>query len=165
MRLFAICPRIRKNSGSIIASTAWRVQVVLLGMLYRRVEIEPASKSILMVSRYLWLIRRRRTIRFADVHAVTYGYEDLSGEAAYFSYGHDSFDWFTVGLRLHDDTELHLFNFLGDGTYTNHGPLPDWVYWDEFTFNITGSQEKESRVFVDLLAKMLDVKVVPPRRY
>ena len=77
--------------------------------------------------------------------------------------GNDSFDWFTVGLRLADDSELQLFNFIGDGTFSNNGPFPDWLYWDEFAFDLSGSQEKESRVFVDLLCKMIGVRVVPPR--
>ena len=165
MRLFAICPRITKESNRIVVTTARRVQILLLGLLYRRVEIDPTCESISLWSRYAWLFGRQRTIRFAEVTAVTYGYEDLVSDAGYFSYAHDSFDWFTVGLRLRDDTEVHLFNFVGDGTFVNHGPLPDWLYWDDFTFNITGSQEKESRVFVDLLAKLCDVQVVPPRRY
>jgi hypothetical protein len=60
-------------------------------------------------------------------------------------------------------TLLHLFNFIGDGTFSNNGPFPNWLYWDEFAFDLSGSQEKESRVFVDLLSKMVGVKIVPPR--
>ena len=82
-----------------------------------------------------------------------------------FSFAHDSFDWFTVGLRLKGDSEFRLFNFIGDGTFGNTGPFPDWLYWDEFAFDFSGSQDKESRVFVDLLSKMIGVKVVPPRLY
>ena len=81
------------------------------------------------------------------------------------SFGRDSFDWFTVGLRLKDDSELRLWNFIGDGTFSNNGPFPDWCYGDEFAFDFSGSQEKESRVYVNLLCKMIGVRVVPPRLY
>ncbi len=56
----------------------------------------------------------------------------------------------------------NMFNFSGEGTFANHGPWPDWIYWDEFAFDLSGSQESESRTFVDLLSKMLRVPVVPP---
>ena len=159
MRLLAICPRVKKESGRIVARTAWRVRVLLFGMLYREVVIDPTCKTIEIVSRYLWFIRRRRTIPFSRVHAVTYGCDDLSPDI---SYSHDSFDWFNVGLRFHDRSEVHLFNFIGDGTFTNNGPLPDWFYWNEYAFDLSGSQEKESRLFVDLVSKMIGVSVMPP---
>jgi len=138
------------------------MSAVSVGTIYRKVVIDPQSSHLVVASRYLWFISRSREIPFSRIQAVTYGYEDTSID---FSYSHDSFDWFTVGLRLTDETELHLFNFIGDGTFSNSGPLPDWLYWDEFAFDLSGSQEKESRVFVDLLSKMVGVKVVPPRPY
>jgi hypothetical protein len=68
-----------------------------------------------------------------------------------------------VGLRLQDDKFIHLFFFFGDGTFTNDGPLPDWLYWDDYLFDFTGTQEKESRGFVELLRKMIGVHVEPSR--
>ena len=68
-------------------------------------------------------------------------------------------------MRLKDDSELRLFNFIGDGTFTNDGPWPDWMHWDEYVFDISGSQENESRVFVDVLSTLIDVTVIPPRNY
>jgi hypothetical protein len=109
----------------------------------------------------LWLICRNRIVRFAEIQGVTYGYEDMS-PASLLSYAHDSYDWFTVGLRLNDNSEMHLFNFIGEGTFANNGPFPDWLYWEQFTFDISGNQEKQSRLFVDVLSKMIGVSVVPP---
>lgn len=163
-RLLAVCPRIRKDAGRVVASTAWRVRVLLLETIYRRLEVDPTTKTLFIRTRYLWLIRLKRVITFAEVEAVTYGYEDMT-IGSYISFAHDSQDWFTVGLRLKDDSEMHLFNFIGDGTFSNHGPFPDWLYWDEIMFDISGSQEKESRVFVELLSRLIGVKVVPPRAY
>lgn len=160
MRLLALCPRIRKHDDCILVTTAWRSSVLSLGTIYRKVVIDPQNRKLVIASRYLWLISRSREIRFSEILAVTYGYEDTSLDL---DFGHDSFDWFTVGLRLKDDSELRLFNFIGEGTFTNTGPFPDWCYWDEFAFDLSGSQDKESRTFVDLLCKMIGVKVVPPR--
>jgi len=162
MSLFALSPRIRKNSGRIIATTAWRVRLVFLGTLYRSVAIDPQKRKLTIASRYFWFIVRRRQINFSRIVAVTYGYEDMSAGSA-LSTSHASLDWFTVGLRLADDTELKLFNFIGQGSYINESSLPDWLRWKEYAFDFSGSQEQESRAFVKLLAKMCDVTVVPPR--
>ena len=164
MRLLAFCPRIRKESGRVVATTAWRVRLLFLGMLYRRVVIDPTKKRVFVTSRYLWLMRLRRTFRFSDVQAVTYGYEDLSLGAS-ISYAHDSYDWFTVGLRLYDKSEFRLFNFIGDGTFDNIGPFPDWMYWEDFALDLSGSQEKESRVFADVLSRLIGVAIAPPTTY
>jgi hypothetical protein len=162
MRFLSICPRISKKSGCVVATTGIRVLLLLLGAVHRRVVIDPAKATLSISSRYLWLIRFHREISFSQIKAVTYGYEDESF-GSMFAFAHDSFDWFTVGLRLSDGSETHLFNFIGDGTFSNNGPLPDWLYWDDFAFDMSGSQDKESRVFVDLLAQMIDTTVVPPR--
>ena len=163
MRLFSICPRVRKRGGCIVAVTAWRIRLLFLGALYRKTIIDPRNRVISIRSRYLWLISRERQVPFSDIQAVTYGYEDMSTDLL--SYAHDTFDWFSVGLRLRDDSEVRLFNFIGDGTFQNDGPWPDWMYWDEFIFDSSGSQERESRAFVDVLSTIVGVQVVPPRNY
>ena len=161
MRLLAICPRIKKHEDHIILTTAWRVRILLLGLLYRKVTIDPVKKRMHISSRYLWLFHRERTIPFSKIEAVTYGYDDLSPES-WLSFAHDSFDCFKVGLRLADLSEIHLFHFLGDGTFDNRGSLPDWMYWENFTFDLSDKQKKESRAFVDLLSKMIGVTVIRP---
>ena len=166
MRLLALCPRIKKEPGPrVVATTALRVRILLLGLLIRKIVIDPTEKTIQISSRYVWLFRRQRTIRFSDVQAVTYGYEDLMSYESYFSYGHDSFDWFTVGLRLKDKSETRLFNFIGEGTFNNEGPLPDWLYWGESAFDVSGSQDKESRVFAELLSNLVQAPIAAPNPY
>lgn len=164
MRLLAVCPRIHKESDRIIAATAWRICFLFLGMVYRKVVIDLSNKTVSINSRYLWFIHRQRTIPFSQIEAVTYGYDDLSPKS-FFTFAHDSFDKFRVGLRLDHRSEIHLFNFTGEGTFNNHGPFPDWMYWEEFAFDRSGSQENESRIFVEILSKMIGVTVVPPSNY
>lgn len=162
MRLLSLCPRITKKSGKISAITSLRLRILLLGLIIRKVVIDMEQKRIVLDFRYAWFIRRRRSIAFGSIDTITYGYEDFS-PGSMFSVAHDSVDWFTVGLRLKDDSELLLFNFIGDGTFYNSGPLPDWLYWDEQLFDLTGSQTKESRAFVDLLANLTGASVGAPR--
>jgi len=154
-------PRIHKGSGRIVATTAWRVRLLFLGTLYRSVTVDPPKRSVLIVSRYLWLFSWRKQIRFSKIQAVTYGYEDMAMGSA-LATSHRAMDWYTVGLRLVDGTELKLFTFIGGGTYINESYTPDWLRWEEYTFDFSGSQERESRAFVDVLSKLFDVTVVPP---
>lgn len=162
MRFLALCPRIHHEDGRLVATTAWRLRVLLLGTVLRTVIVDRDQRSIAVRSRYLWVFRRNRRIPFSSVQSVTYGYEDWSPDSM-LAYAHDSFDWFTVGLRLSDDSEITLFNFLGEGTFSNSSPIPDWMYAEDYALDLAGSQESESRAFVDVVAKLVGVKVTPPR--
>ena len=113
MRLLSICPRVTKEDNCIVLRTAWRVRVFLLGMLYRIVIINPARSNIQINSRYFWLFKKKHAFSFKNVKAVTYGYEDMSPDS-FLSYGNNSFDWFTVGLKFNDDSEFRLFNLFLD---------------------------------------------------
>ncbi len=161
--LLSICPIINKRDGKLIAETAWRFRLLTLFLLYRKVIVAPQQKEVTIHRRYAWLFSRQYRLKFSEIEAVTYGHEDLLAFNSWTSSGHDGFDIFAVGLRLMGDEEWKLFNFFGEGTFTNNGPWPDWVYWDEYLFDESGTQEAESRAFVDLLSSMLNVPVVPPR--
>ena len=89
--LLSLGPRIRKDENRLIAVTGWRVGLLTLGTMLRRVEVDAASKTVLIHSRYLWLFQHTRSLRFRDIEAVTYGYSDWSpGE--YLSFAHDAID-------------------------------------------------------------------------
>ena len=96
--------------------------------------------------------------------AVTYGYSTLEPQRLASDYKQGK-ECYSVGLRLLNDDEFHLFNFVGEGTFSNAGSLlPDWLYWEEFPFSLSGSQASESRAFVELLSNILDVPVIRPCR-
>lgn len=71
-------------------------------------------------------------------------------------------DLVSVGLRLNTREEVHLFSFVGEGSFVNEGIFPDWLHWNEYLFDMKGTQERESRAFVELLCRMLGVSVQPP---
>jgi hypothetical protein len=159
--LFSLCPRIRKADDHLVAATGWRVRLLTLGLLYKRVTVDPDKKVVTVYRRNGWFFTRTRQIPFGSIATVTYGYSDVSGNSSW-SWAHDSTDLFTVGLRLQDRKQIHLFSFFGDGTFTNDGPLPDWCYIEQYLTDISGTQEKESKVFVDMLSKMVGAPVGPP---
>jgi hypothetical protein len=159
-RLLSFCPRVSKVEGKLVASTAWRLRILTLGWLYRKVIVDPQKKQVTLYRRYFWFFARRRCIRFKAIEAIAYGYKDMALGASW-TWAHDSIDLFSVGLRLLGGDELHLFYFYGDGTFNNDGPWPDWLYWEDYLFDMTGTQERESRAFVELLSKMIGVAITP----
>lgn len=159
--LLSIGPRVRKKHGRLVASTAWLVCVATLGLLYRRVTVDPKRQEIYLHRRCCWFFARTKRIPFTAVAAILYGYQDLA-YSGIFSWSHDSVDLFSVGLRLQSGRRRHLFYFYGDGTFTNDGPLPDWMYWENYLFDLSGTQERESRAFVEVLSKMIGAEIAPP---
>ena len=156
----SICPGIRADEHRLTASTSWIVRIVALGFLLRHVIVDRRSQTVTIEQRTGWFFRRQQVIRFAEIIAVTYGYEDVN-PFGLFSTTHDALDRYVVGLRVGGRDEVPLFFFLGDGVFTNDGPMPDWWYWDEYITDFTGTQERESKLFVQLLSKLIGVEIRP----
>jgi hypothetical protein len=161
--LLSICPNISNRDGKLTAVSSWRFLLLTLGCLYRKVTVDSQRKEILIERRYGWFFPKAYRLNFSEIEAVTYGYEDLLSFNSFATGAHDGFDIFSVGLRFKNDEEWKLFNFFGEGTFSNDSPWPDWFYLDEFLFDESGTQEKESRIFVELLSRLMSVPVVPPR--
>ena len=158
--LLSFGPRIRKRRGKLVAGSSWQFQVLTLGLYHREIIVDPKEEVVRFRRRYLWFWRRNTRLPFRSIQAITYSYQDLNWDA-WWSWAHDSVDLYSVGLRLYSRENRHLFHFYGDGTFTNDGPLPDWWYWDDFLFDFAGTQEKESKMFVNALSKMIGVPVEP----
>jgi hypothetical protein len=162
IRWLSIGPRIKKLDGKLFASTARRLQWLTLGLCWRQVILDTQGRELTIAGRYCWFLQTQRRVRFADVEAVTYGYQDWAMVASLNS-AHDTLDLYSVGLRLYDGDDLHLFHFFGDGTFIHNEIWPDWMDWDRYVFDLSGTQDRESRLFVDLLSQLIGVPVVPAR--
>ena len=164
-RLFSICPEVRKRKGKLVASTSLGLRILTLGALYREVVIDPHHQMIRLKRRTFWFFRRAERIPFALVSAVTYGYMGTGGEGDWWRGARKTQDVFSVGLRLAGLEEIHLFWFVGEGPFTNDGPFPDWLYWQEHLFDLRGTQESESRAYAETLSRLIGAPIAPPRSY
>ncbi|MBT5017151.1 MAG: hypothetical protein HON04_00220 [Planctomicrobium sp.] len=163
MRILSACPIVRKQPPGIVVSTAWWWRILFFGLSLRKVTFHLKKEEIRIVSRYLWFFRFRKRYRFGKVKAITYGYSNWNSGSTW-STAHDSLDQFSVGLQLNNDDEVRLFNFVGEGTFVNNSNLlPDWLFWDEYAFDLSGTQEGESKAFAELLSKLLNIPIVRPR--
>ena len=165
MRLLSLSPRVLRTGNRLLASTPWRARILLLGTYLRTVAVDRDRKVVTITSRVAWFHFQVRTIRFDQIAAITYGYDDLadSGTEGLLDSSHNRWDHFVVGLWLADGSELTLFNICGDGEFRNESGLPDWAFWHLRFFNLSGSQEDDSRRLVDALCELIGVKVVRPQ--
>jgi len=153
----SITPRITKRDGKLVASTSLFGLLASLTLLHRTIVVDPEEKILTIRRRILWFFKTRRRVRFSDVAVISYEYEDWNPISG-MGFAGDSVDCFSVKLGLHDGSNLHLFRFFGEGTFANRdGLFPDWAYWDEYLFDVSGSQEEESRAYVNLLQRLLNV--------
>jgi hypothetical protein len=155
----SVTPRIAGDRNGLTATTAWKVQFLMLGAACRQARVDRVNRVVTIDDRNWWFRRRIRIIVYDEVEGVTYGYEDSSWSRN--AWAHDPTDRFVVGLKLKSGEEVPLFNFVGDGTFRNDGPLPDWFYCEEFAFDVTGTQEQESRMFARAVSKLLSVPIQP----
>jgi len=158
--LLSLSPRIRADESRLMASTPWILRILTLGLWLRLVIVDRSSQTVTLRRRVAWLFLQTEVIPFDQIAGVTYGYEDEHPFAGLFG-AHDSLDHYLVGLRVFGREEMRLFSFLGEGMFTNNGPLPDWWYWDEYLADFTGAQARESRLFVQLLSQMIGVTILP----
>ncbi|MDA0834873.1 MAG: hypothetical protein O2955_14020 [Planctomycetota bacterium] len=163
MRFLSSGPSISKQNDQVVIRTGMFSCVLTFGLFYRQVVVDPRRKRVSIRSRYAWFFLRTRVVPFSQIRAITYGYRDI-GYHSMLSTAYDSYDCFKVGVRLKDESEIHFFNFVGEGSFVNESVFPDWAYWSDFTFDLQGSQESDSRLLVDLLAEMIGVTVIPPTR-
>lgn len=159
-KAYANCPRIFKSKGKLVAKSSFYQRVITLGLLNRKVIVDPSRRTITISRSLFWFFRPRRRISFDLIRAVTYGYQDWNADS--WDWGHKAEDLFKVGLRLHDRSEIHLFYFYGEGEFTNQGPLPDWIYWTRYQLDVAGTQGSESRLFAESLSKLIGVPIEPP---
>jgi hypothetical protein len=155
--MLSTSPRITADENTLTARTSVITFLFTAGLAIRKLQLDRSARTLTIHDRNGWLFKRTRSIPFNQIRAVTYGYEDVNP-----SFGsHDAIDRFLVGIRLIAGNEIKLFSFIGDGSFSNSGPLPDWWYWEDILFDYTGPQENESRVFVQLLSKLIGVTIEP----
>ena len=114
--------------------------------------------TVTLERRNAWFWRRQLSFQFHEIESITYGYKDAS-LAKYISLSYDSADWFLVGLKPREKEEIRLFWFSGEGTITDKLNLPAWATWGRLDW--AGTQEQESKLFVQLLSKLIGVPIAP----
>jgi hypothetical protein len=157
--LLSLCPRVREDAGKLILTTGLKTGALTLGLSWRRVVVDPATRTVHVWDRHGWLVAREVTIPFKRIVSVTQDYADLS-PGQWLPFGYDAFDVYRVGLRLRGDGgDVHLFRFIGEGAYVNNSDMPDWVHGREILTDVKGMQDREASAAAGAIGKMIGVRV------
>ncbi|MBT4866766.1 MAG: hypothetical protein HON53_16805 [Planctomycetaceae bacterium] len=154
--LLSVTPRIAKYEDSLVARTSLLGLLLTLTFLHRTVIVDPQKKSVVIRHRLFWCLASERRIPFKRVESLSYDYEDWNPSTG-MGFTGDTTDCFTVKLNLTDGKQVHLFHFVGEGTFINNSALPDWMYWSDFAFDAAGDQADKSRAYVTVLQQLLKV--------
>lgn len=147
-------PRIAKQGETLVIETSTLGLLLSLTMLWRRVEVDPQRKTVTVARRVCWLFGRRQVIPFHWIEANEYSYRDMNPITDLGGTG-DVFDNFEIKLRLgKSGRQVHLCSFMGPGEFVNQSVWPDWVYWEEYAFDVAGTQTSESLALVEVLQKL-----------
>ena len=163
MSILSIGPRITRTCERLEARESLWIRILLCGAYLRTARVDRPTKTISIQRRVGWFFNSSRKIAMGDVKAITYDYRDLARPigADIVGTAHDSSDCFTVGLLLRDGSTIDLFEFVGEGDFRNETHMPDWAFIHLYLFNLSESQERQSRAFVDHLTELLDVPTMP----
>jgi len=160
-KLLSVSPKLRITRDRIEATTSWFWQVLNLGTFRRQVVIDSRTKTIRITGRFFWFFKGTRTVGFAEVKGVTYGFKEDMAAASYVTGESEGTENYEVGLRLHSLEQVPLFNFAGEGEYVQHTS----DIWDiprgmiETALDTSGTQQEDSLDFVDLLCARMGVQL------
>ncbi|MBC8063983.1 MAG: hypothetical protein H7Y17_04080 [Chlorobia bacterium] len=160
-RLFAFSPKVYSDKkGMLIARTSWKANLFSLGFAGRSVAIDRNREMIRLRKRAFWFAKSDRFFPFASIEEVLYGYKDIDLLQS-MSWAHQQDDLFVVGLKLHTREEITLFKFYGQGDFSNDGPLPDWMYWEDILESkITkGGQEGQALTYAEIISTLVGVPI------
>jgi hypothetical protein len=149
----SLSPEVRVDElDRLVARSALLVQLLTLFSFARTVTVDRKRRVVELETRFLWLARTRRAIRFDEISHLSYGYGSLATSFGFLGV-HDRMERFSVGLVLHDDTTVHVFDFSGEGHGDPTGVLGVLLDGDSL-LDFAGTQEAQSLSFVELLMKV-----------
>ena len=160
--LLSIGPVVSRDGTKLKARTSTFFALLTLGANLKLFEADTATRRIHFHRRLFWVFARSWDVAFEEVVEVKYGYENLNPFA--FISADDATDDFFISLEMRDRSSIALFHWIGEGEFTNNTILPDWWFFGETLFDATGTQQKESMTFYEVLTAMLKPRLRPERR-
>ena len=163
--IFAIKPKVSVQDNVIQARTPLIVQFVLLFSYSKHVRVDPATRTIQITRRWLWIINNLKIISFDRVSHILYDIGSFGTSWSFFTnegLGRtDEVERYKVGLALKNPPKnLWLFGFTGEGAVET-----GWVgtiFGDDDAIDCRGDQDEASYNFLNLLRNTLNVPVNHP---
>ena len=163
--ILAIKPKVSVQGDIIHARTSLILQIVLLFSHSKHVRVDPATRTIQITRRWLWIISSLTIIPFDRVCYILYDIRSFGTSWSFFTnegLGRtDEIERYKVGLALKNPPKnLWLFGFTGEGAVET-----GWVgtiFGDDDAIDCRGDQDEASYSFLNLLQNTLKVPVNHP---
>ncbi len=136
--IFSNCPSVERKAGKLLARSSWWAYLTCLSLYSWEVAVDPVRSQVIIVCRFLWFFQTKRVVPFHEIRFVIYDYRGPSGSAVVRWLNEPNEEFFSVGLKLKDQTVIPLFEFQGS----------KW-----------GSQEEESKNYAGQLSEMVGAPI------
>lgn len=156
----SLAPRVRRHGLQLWASTSLLVRVLTLWSYGRHVHVDAEARYVFLLERKLWVLTSTQLVRFRDIAHVSYRFVSVPTTWHWLGRVEDTFESFSVSLKLHDGRSVLLARFVGEGAAGDLGTL---VLGDDL-WDFEGAQEDESRLFVAQLCELTGADLVAAQR-
>jgi hypothetical protein len=151
--LLSLSPSVEVDElDRLVARSPLLVGVLTLFSFARTVTIDRKRRVVQLETRYLWLARSKRVVRFDEISHLSYRYHSLPTSFGFLGVK-DRVESFAVGLVLQDESNVHVFDFSGEGHGDPTGIMGVLLDGDSLV-DFAGTQEAQSLSFVELLMKV-----------
>jgi hypothetical protein len=156
-------PSVREDGRSLVIKTGFLARLCSLFLRLRRVEVLPDLREVRIVRRMGYLLKSAETLSFDDIWYVDYSFGAFGTSWGWTAGGygrHDQVETFSVSLVTRDERPHYVCSFRGEGAVGT-----GWtgvLLGDDDWLDLSGTQEAESRKFVDYLARLIGVSVGKP---
>lgn len=163
LRVLTLRPSIRVEDGVLVIKTGMLVGLFTLFLRSISTEIRPVERRIVQRRRLGYFFTTQTVLEFDDIRYLDYGFGSFGTEWGWSFEGwgrQDQVETFYIDIVSRDDERLRVCAFRGEGAVmTGWGGV---LLSEDSLLDVSGTQEGESRQFVNYLAKVLDVPVGQP---
>ncbi|MFN7696688.1 MAG: hypothetical protein ACK6CU_11140 [Deltaproteobacteria bacterium] len=151
--LLSVSPDVEIDAlDRLVARSSPLVRVLTLFSFERTVTVDRKRQVVHLETRFLWFGRSKRAIRFDEISHLSYRYGSLWTSIGFLGVK-DRVERFSVGLVLRDESEVHVFDFSGEGHGDPTGVVGVLLDGDSLV-DFAGAQEAQSLSFIELLMKV-----------
>lgn len=111
----------------MVAGNSMLYRLLSLFLYLRWSIVDPARREVRVVTRWFWLFRTTRRIRFADVKEITTACPVLSQGNRSFMYDSTESVEYEVYLTARDGMTFRLASFVGSGGSGYYSRFDQWI--------------------------------------
>jgi len=162
--LLSLKPHVYNKDGVLVIETCFIFRLLSLFTYYRRVEMSAQNRTISILRKVFPCFPSTIELNFDDIYYLDYSFDSIVSDFStnQWSFGEhtDQAERFSVNVITHDNQKHLIGSFMGDGSICTG--MRGIMISDDSIIDFSGTQEEESRKFVKILSKILQVPIGQP---